>query len=82
MVGNWVVDVNFKGFMDDSAQANFNAMRTIYEDGDSSLPMVSRERRCLFHWFASLDKMIQKYIKPSLQFQHKQICKDYKDKKQ
>ena len=29
----------------------------------------------------SLDKVTQKYIKPSLQFQHKQLCKDYKDAK-
>jgi len=43
--------------------------------------MVARERTCLFHWSASLDKVTQKYIKPSLQFQHKQICKDYKDAK-
>ena len=54
-------------------------MRAIYRDGDPSLPMVAREHICLFHWSASLDKVTQKYIKPSLQFQHKQICKDYKD---
>ena len=65
--------------MADSAQANWNAVRTIYGNGDPSLPMVARERTCLFHWSASLDKVTQKYIKSSLQFQHKQICKDYKD---
>ena len=43
--------------------------------------MVARERTCLFHWYASLDKVTKKYIKLSLQFQQKQICKDYKDAK-
>ena len=76
-----VPNVNFKGFMVDSAQANWNAVKTIYGDGDSSLSMVARERTYLFHWSANLDKVPQKYIKPSLQFQHKQICKDYKDAK-
>jgi hypothetical protein len=54
-------------------------VKAIYGDGDPSLPMVARERTCLFHWSASLDKVTHKYIKPSLQFQ--QICKDYKDSK-
>jgi hypothetical protein len=67
--------------MADSAQANWNAVREIYGNGDPSLPMVARERTCLFHWFASLDNVTQKYSKPSLQFQHKQIWKDYKDTK-
>ena len=79
MAENGVPKTNFKGFMADNAQANWNAVRMVYGDGDPSLPMVARERTCLFHWSASLDKVTQKYIKPSLQFQHKQICKDYKD---
>jgi hypothetical protein len=57
--------------MADSAQTNWNAVRAIYEDGDPSIPMVAREHTCLFHWSASLNKVTQKYIKPSLQFQHK-----------
>ena len=73
--------VNFKGFMADSIQANWNVARNIYNEGDLSLPMVGRERTCLFHWSQSLNKVTQKYIKTSLQFQHKQLCKDYKDAK-
>ena len=34
-----------------------------------------------FYWPASLDKVTQNYIKPSLQFQHKQLCKDYQNAK-
>ena len=62
--------------MADIAQANWDAMRMIYNDGDPTLPMVTRERTCLFHWCASLDKVTKKYIKPSLQFQDKPLYKD------
>ena len=53
----------------------------IYSDGDSTLPMVARERTYFFHWSTSLDKVTQKYFKPFLQFQHKRLCNDYKDVK-
>jgi hypothetical protein len=79
MAENGVPKTNFKGFMTDSAQANWNTVRMVYGDDNPSLPMVARERTYLFHWSTSLDKITQKYIKPSLQFQHKRICKDHKD---
>ena len=75
-----VPKVNFKGFNVDNAQANWNARRITYRDNDPSL-MITCERTCLFHLSASVDKVTQTYIKPSLQFQSKQICKDYKDAK-
>jgi hypothetical protein len=40
MVKNDVPNVNFKGFMADSAQANWNAVRAIYGDGDPSYPWL------------------------------------------
>ena len=43
--------------------------------------MEDREHTCLIYWYAYLNKVNQKSIKPSLHFQHKQICKDYKDAK-
>ena len=39
----------FKGFMADSAQANWNAIRIVYGNGDASMPMENKERTCLFH---------------------------------
>ena len=63
MADNGVPNVNFKGFM-----ADWNVVRIIYGDGDPSLPMVAREHTCISNWSASLDKVTQKYIKPSLQF--------------
>ena len=76
---NCVPNVNFKGFMTDSAQVTWNTVRTIYGDGSPCLSMVARERTCLSNWYASLDKVTQKYIKFPLQFKHKQICEKYKD---
>ncbi len=41
--------LNFKGFMVDSAQANWNMVRIVYGSGDPSIKMVDKERTCLFH---------------------------------
>ena len=49
MVENDVLVINFKGFMANNAQANWNFIRKIYGDGDPSLPMVSCESICLFY---------------------------------
>ena len=49
--------VNFKGFMADSAHANWNAVKNINGGGDPSLTMVGHEHTCLFHWSKSLDKV-------------------------
>ena len=46
---NGVDTVNFKGFMVDSAQANWNAVRKVYGSGDPGVGMEGRERTCLFH---------------------------------
>jgi hypothetical protein len=56
-------------------------VRKIYGDGDPSVPLEGRERTYFFHWCANLDKITQKHIRPSLQHEHKQFCKDYKDAK-
>jgi hypothetical protein len=45
---------NFKIFMANSAQANWNAVKIIY--GSKVLvKMVDKKRICLFHWIQSLD---------------------------
>ena len=49
MTKNIVPNINFKGFMADSAQANWNAMRMIYMDVDPNLSMVARELICFFY---------------------------------
>jgi hypothetical protein len=46
---------NFKGFMVDSAQANWNAIKIAYGFEDLSIKMVDKECTCLFHWIQLLD---------------------------
>ena len=70
---------NFKGFMVDSAQANWNAVRIVYGSGDPAIRMTSRERTCLFHWTQSLEKHTKANIRADLQRQHKLLCKGYKN---
>jgi hypothetical protein len=47
----------------------------------TSLTIVGHEHTRLFHQYVNLDVVMQKYIKPCLQFQHKQIFKNYKGAK-
>jgi hypothetical protein len=46
---NGVENTNFKGFMADSAHANWNAIRIVYGSDDPKVPMENRERTCLLH---------------------------------
>jgi hypothetical protein len=62
-----VPEPKFKGFMADSAEANWNAVRVIYGSGDASIPMKDQERTCLFHWAQSLEKHTKADIRANLQ---------------
>ena len=73
-----VKNVNFKGFMADSAQANFNAVRKIFGSGDKNVPMDGKERTCQFHWSMALDRHTKQLIKPELQARHIELCDDYR----
>jgi hypothetical protein len=53
---NGVSNVNFKGFMCDSAQGNFNAVRILFGLGDPTVPIENKERTCQFHWRMSLER--------------------------
>ena len=72
-----VKNVNFKGFMADSAQANFNAVRKIFGSGDKSIPMEGKEQTCQFYWSMALDCHTRQLIKPKLQARHIELCNDY-----
>ena len=39
----------FKEFMANSAQANWNAIRVIYNSGDATIPIKDQEKMCLFY---------------------------------
>jgi hypothetical protein len=49
MAKNGVENTNFKGFMVDSAQANWNAIRTVYGSGDPKVAIENREHTCLIY---------------------------------
>jgi hypothetical protein len=72
---------NFKGFMADSAHANWNAVQIVYGSGNPKVPMENRERTCLLHWTTLLNRYTHKHIKPDMQDQHNLLCKQYKDSK-
>ena len=72
-----VKNVNFKGFMADSAHANFNAVRKIFGSGDKNVSMDGKERTCQFHWSMALDRYTKQLIKPELQGRHIELCNDY-----
>ena len=74
-----VARVNFKGFMADGAQANWNAVRIIYGSGNASERMVDRERTCLFHWRQSLEQHTNANIRQDLRAQHIKLCQQYKN---
>jgi hypothetical protein len=71
-------NVNFKGFMCDSAQANFNAVRVIFGSGDRTVPMENRERTCLFHWKMALERHTKQLIRSDLQAEHIRLCQEYR----
>lgn len=66
--------------MVDNALADWNAVRETY-GGDPTLSMIGCELTWFFHLSISQNKVTQNYTKPSLQFQHRKICMDYKDTK-
>jgi hypothetical protein len=72
---------NFKGFMIDNTQANWNIIKIIYGYGDPFVRMVNKECTCLFHWIQSFDRHTKNLIKPKLQDQHNILCHQYKNAK-
>jgi hypothetical protein len=49
----------FKGFMVDSTQVNWIAVRMVYGSGNPSVKMVDRERSCLLHWTTSPNRHLK-----------------------
>jgi hypothetical protein len=55
--------LNFKGFMIDNAQANWNVIKIVYGSRDPYVKMADKECTYLFHWTYSLDKNTKQLIK-------------------
>jgi hypothetical protein len=56
MFGFGFANPNFKGFMANSAQVNWNVVYIMFNSRDVSMKMVDKEQTCLFHWTQSLDR--------------------------
>jgi hypothetical protein len=61
-----VINVNFKGFMCDSAQANFSAVRVIFGSGNRTVPLENKKRTCLFDWKMALERHTKQLNRPDL----------------
>lgn len=68
---------NFHGFMADEAQANWSAIRFVYNGGYDNI-MHGRERSCLFHWEQSLHAHTTKYVLKDHQNEHKSMCEKWR----
>jgi hypothetical protein len=78
---NGILNQNFKGFMVNNAQTNWNSMWTMYNFGDPSEPMVDREQIYFFHYSQSImnwhtKQQIKLYKNAN---QHKELCYEYKN---
>ncbi len=72
---------NFKGFMVDNVQANWNVVQIVYGYGDSYVRMVDKECTYLFHENHSLNKHTNQLIRLELQNEHKVFCHQNKNAK-
>ena len=72
-----VSNLQSKGFMASSAQANLNAVRVVYGSEDPKVPTKGRERTCFFHWTQSLEKHTKEFITHDLQDQPSRLCLQY-----
>jgi len=62
---------NFKGFMVDNAQANWNVVHIVYGIRYPIVKLIDKEHTCLFHWTQSLDKHTKQLIASKFQDWHK-----------
>jgi hypothetical protein len=57
---------NFKGFMVDNVEANWNFVIIIYSSRDMNVGMVEKEHTCLFHYIQLLDVHTKELIELQL----------------
>ena len=81
MERNGVPNPYFKGFIANRDEANWEAVRVIYGNGDPNCKLVGRERCLDMDWTGSLERLTLENIQPNSQELHKKLCKDYKEAK-
>ena len=73
MQSNGFEKADFRGFMADEAQANWNALREVFNNGKAN-KMEGRERSCQFHWAQSLNTHTTSYVLKNSQREHINLC--------
>jgi len=73
------LNVNFKRFMVDSTEANFNVVRILFESGDLKILMENWEHTCFYYWTQSFDWHIKKLICLEFHNKHIKVCHDCKN---
>lgn len=73
----------FKGFMVDNAQVNWNVVWIVfYPFGDPTQPLPNKKRTCFFHLVQSMEIHTNRLIwVPHLKAKHMEICNHYKNSK-
>jgi hypothetical protein len=56
MLKKCVFNLNFKGFMVDNVQANWNTVWIMYGSGDPNESKVNKKWTCYFHYIQCMDK--------------------------
>lgn len=77
MIKNGCEKADFFGFMADEAQANWNAVRYVFNGGKKNV-LEERERSCLFHWEQSMVAHTIKYVSSTSQQDHKALCEKWR----
>jgi hypothetical protein len=72
---------NFKGFMADITQANWNDVCIVYGTRDPIVKLIDKECTYFFHWTQSLDMHTKQFIALKFQDQHTTFCYNYKKAK-
>ncbi len=63
MAKHGVIFPQFKGFMANSAQVNWNVAHIVDAFGDPYVPLQDNEQTCSFRWNQSMDKHTKQQIK-------------------
>jgi hypothetical protein len=66
MLKHMLTKPNFKGFMVENKQANWNSVKIVYGSKDPFVMMVDKECIFLFHWIRLFNKHIKQLIKLDL----------------
>lgn len=80
MKNHGLSNINFKGFMADSAQANFIGVRRVFGSGNPKEPIQGGERTCGFHWEQSFEKH-KKHVQEGMRMEFVQLVYNFKESK-